>query len=637
MWKIKGKCCFWFLAFSLYFIPQLTAQGNDHEQHIASLRKAADKEAYLNALIDYFYGCFYKKQYFSTPELQGYIRDLSLYPEKDKNLNEYKIYYYLLLVDNARYQNRYGEVVFFAEKADLEIISFGDPFSFVAPIYKTAYLNDFKQYKSAINTFKTSKANNFKWRNYIKNSQKFPAVFTQYCSLLRQLAVSYANIKHTINVRKILDQFYQISSYNPFAKDTICTNKFNFEENYVYVQYLYHFTINKDKVNTLPVIKAYDSLVTLMYSEKIIADGLIPANGLVMKLDYYDYFQQADSFKKCLFSYKQLSSTVDIPVLEIDKYQAKYFTNLGDCKNALSLYNKIFENQTDRLNSVAVQQLDLEYVYREAEDIKHLAKVEKHKKERNERFVYGLGVLLIIGIGLTIFKFAQTKQINKLRLSNLKKMSDYQIDLLKQDKNQSLALLKEEIGKDLHDGISGSLASIDLQLIDVAEQEQNQIHKAKLNTIREQLTKIHIAIRSKSHKLFDEGKAIADSSFLLKLKNVIHFGLPADRYTTHLEIDEEALSYIDLSLRINLLYILQECIANIIQHSNATSVSILLSKSHQHLLLTVSDNGNPTKVKFKSGVVEGFKTLKHRMAAIGGTLDVVAEEGVHIMMEFPLI
>lgn len=83
--------------------------------------------------------------------------------------------------------------------------------------------------------------------------------------------------------------------------------------------------------------------------------------------------------------------------------------------------------------------------------------------------------------------------------------------------------------------------------------------------------------------------------------------------------------------------IIQESMTNIARHANATRVDISLTSDEQHLVLTVSDNGNGIAAGHKSDGF-GLVSMRERANAFGGNFQIISEpgRGLTIRVEFHL-
>jgi two-component system sensor histidine kinase UhpB len=84
----------------------------------------------------------------------------------------------------------------------------------------------------------------------------------------------------------------------------------------------------------------------------------------------------------------------------------------------------------------------------------------------------------------------------------------------------------------------------------------------------------------------------------------------------------------------------QECLQNIVKHSQATHVNLFLQSADKRIRLSVRDNGAGMSEKPEAGKPPSFGLagMRERAALLGGTLAVSSEpgEGVAVTLELPL-
>jgi two-component system sensor histidine kinase UhpB len=77
-----------------------------------------------------------------------------------------------------------------------------------------------------------------------------------------------------------------------------------------------------------------------------------------------------------------------------------------------------------------------------------------------------------------------------------------------------------------------------------------------------------------------------------------------------------------------LFRIVQEGLANIARHSVATLVMINMDRLEDGFSLTISDNGCGFDIDAVTGKGLGLQSMRERMQALDGSLDVVSTPGV---------
>lgn len=79
-----------------------------------------------------------------------------------------------------------------------------------------------------------------------------------------------------------------------------------------------------------------------------------------------------------------------------------------------------------------------------------------------------------------------------------------------------------------------------------------------------------------------------------------------------------------------LIATVKEAVSNILRHSNADSVSILLREHPGFYQLCVEDNGSVAAKSLDGGI--GLENMRERVEALGGTLRIRTEQGFQIFI-----
>ena len=209
-------------------------------------------------------------------------------------------------------------------------------------------------------------------------------------------------------------------------------------------------------------------------------------------------------------------------------------------------------------------------------------------------------LLLIIGLGYLLWY----RQKNKQKLALLKSA----ITAGEVEKNR--------IGRELHDGIAGSILKI------VYETEKDQIELS--NTLLTTYNKV----RNLSHQL--DGTPIHGELFFDRLIEVI----PEDNeeqifnlrlLPSNLELEEPYGTHI--------YRIIQELITNNLKHSKATKTNIEIVIVENSLSITYNDNGIGTE-NFKKG--NGYHSIENRVELLKGNVDVNSSTDIGFVVKISI-
>ena len=246
-------------------------------------------------------------------------------------------------------------------------------------------------------------------------------------------------------------------------------------------------------------------------------------------------------------------------------------------------------------------------------------------------------VLFIILIIVVVYSVIYSRQV-KTRI----RMEYYLKELeLAHQRVEELALLNERqrMARDLHDTLAQGLAGLVMQL------EALDAHLAKSN-VEKSRSIVHKSMRQARETLRDARKAIDDlratsseyEDFDQGVRNII------DEFKefSELQVEEKIVEGIHLSSLAteHCLFILSECLTNIVKHAFAKEVHVLLSTTENELILKIKDDGigfNPEKSNRQPGKY-GLLGLKERVRLLKGelTIESIPAEGTEVTVIVPI-
>lgn len=110
---------------------------------------------------------------------------------------------------------------------------------------------------------------------------------------------------------------------------------------------------------------------------------------------------------------------------------------------------------------------------------------------------------------------------------------------------------------------------------------------------------------------------------------VVHFDLPHDLPPLHKDSE------------LALFRAVQEALANVVRHANATSVEVCCRVDGQRLVITIVDDGHGFRegeslVSFEHAGRLGLVGMRERIGALGGSVEVTTAPGVTVQIELPV-
>lgn len=206
-----------------------------------------------------------------------------------------------------------------------------------------------------------------------------------------------------------------------------------------------------------------------------------------------------------------------------------------------------------------------------------------------------------------------------------------------QDYEINIATLNERnrISKEIHDHIGHLLSRALLQIGALLTLEKNPLIKEELSSLKVSLSEGMDSIRASIHNMHDE--SIDLYNVVLKLVKDFHF----------CEVDYQYNIIIPPPLKIRYCFIaiVKEALNNIMKHSNATKVTIVITEEPALYRLIIDDNGQTSektkalarRVILSSEYVSGMglQNMNERVRGLNGTLQIVADNGFKIFIAIP--
>lgn len=229
-----------------------------------------------------------------------------------------------------------------------------------------------------------------------------------------------------------------------------------------------------------------------------------------------------------------------------------------------------------------------------------------------------ISVLLVLSL-LTIIYLKDLKF--KKRLSILKEahiVRDFKIEQIE------MKIRKEErerIAQNLHDDLAGTLAAVKNSLDVVILESYTNHSDNSLSVMRKLVEKAYNDVRSASHDLFDSAQLSEEELFSQYIQQLGSMVFPSNKYAFNVDIDDDALQNIPLEKRFELIKVLKEAFTNIVKHSKASQVDLLVYQEQENLHISLKDNGIGFKKDIKKNSL-GIKSMKKRIKKINGLLNI---------------
>lgn len=221
-------------------------------------------------------------------------------------------------------------------------------------------------------------------------------------------------------------------------------------------------------------------------------------------------------------------------------------------------------------------------------------------------------------------KYQETRD-SSTELENMLKQKNREL-IESQDANVSMATLKERnrIAREIHDNVGHMLSRTILQtgaLMTIYKEEP--LHE-QIKSINESLSEAMNNIRESVHDLHDE-------SVDLKLSILETIKPLKENFNVEFEYDMSSMA--GRNIKYCFISIVKEATSNIIKHSNATNVYILMREHPGFFQLAVEDNGDSKIDAMHAGI--GLSNMRDRVESLMGNISISDEKGFKILVSIP--
>ena len=256
----------------------------------------------------------------------------------------------------------------------------------------------------------------------------------------------------------------------------------------------------------------------------------------------------------------------------------------------------------------------------------------------------------IFGFILAFFLWSHTRQYESLARNFRQSRDDSEEHaLLLSEKNKALlekqdyeiyaATLRERnrIAREIHDNVGHVLSRSILMTAACKTINKNEALDPLLGNLEESLNGAMNSIRSSVHDLHDDAVNLEDA-----IK-----GLVKDFTFCPVTLTYDMSRQVPRDVKYSLISITKEGLSNVMRHSNADSVNILLREHPALYQLCIEDNGtlgseipdiqtetDSNKMENVSGGM-GLSNIRDRVKALSGTVQITREKGFRIFVTIP--
>ena len=187
----------------------------------------------------------------------------------------------------------------------------------------------------------------------------------------------------------------------------------------------------------------------------------------------------------------------------------------------------------------------------------------------------------------------------------------------------------------LHDEFGQSLSATKLTLQSLAQAEKNAKNRKRIESSLESLENLIVKTRKLSHDL--RSPVLDDLGLFPALRGLVT--AQADSTGIALDFQAEEIERLDGEIETTAFRVVEEALANVVQHAKAKAATVAMKKDGDQLKLTITDNGKGFDIKkARAGKTFGLVGLEERVNLVGGTINVDSKpkKGTTIEVSLPL-
>lgn len=559
---------------------------------------------------------------------EEFVRLLSLYRDaawRKKRYYKYRPAYYIILANNAMLNNNLGEALFYAKQNEIENELLGNK-EFAAQYLQLRLLRRTHDYDGVKNLFNKEIDH---IRSFIDEEVDDKTILRNIQAIqfiqmaIRPLVINGHSelAQEGIAIAKdILDKAYE--NQHKLSSDILL----NRTKSIIYYADLDFYIESKDTIHESRTIQEFENF---MLSEDLnvgVYEKPFWKNYHLYLIEYHIKNKNIEKAQEHLHLLEKEEHAVS--PARLANYNSQISAISGDQQQSYSYIESAIELKNKEYQSTYSEITDLLYSYIEEEYDQMMLEYSQTKGEKQKALIYTAGLLAFLAVTIFITLLIKDKKKSKKKIQELNEFAQFAIE-----ETRSHTILEEQkkLGQELHDDFSGSLASV-LHLVDsLSNKTESSPTKEKLLDLRGNINDIYIAIKNKTHEIYHSTSANNTTQFKENITQFIQTAFNKKDYDLSIDIEDQAVNQLKLGHRVELLRILQGSISNIIRHSKATEVSLLLYKGADQVIFQISDNG----IGINNSMGFGLKSIQQRAQDLGGQLEIIADEGTTLIVNIP--
>ncbi len=544
----------------------------------------------------------------------------------------FRVDYYLINLNNPQMANLRGAAMYFAAKVTQEANRQGDPRPLIELAVKTSIFYNQKNYQKAVDVYEeNAQAVNEVLHTFQTDTTQFKAGLDAL-QFLSTVMNAYANLQDTANVLTIYGLASEIGQQLKLRNLTNRSNKLLAD--FALLEFDFVLASYQEKYDEAEQL--LDEIAVLRETYKGEATGFIDYMLIAWRTGHYLQIGAVDSAATYVKRYENTPAFSDADPAAVNGYKAKLAALRGNYQQAYSYLDTAYE-ENGKAQSRLMEEIDnLLYAHTEAESNKlALAHAEKGKRQRTGLLI-AFSTIALLTLVLIYMAVRRRNRRTRAQIEKLNLAANIQVAAMEEIKAQAVREEQKRLARDLHDGLSATLAGAKLRLELLTRECEPELAK-ELDTLHQQIELAYTIARGKSHQWYDTASGSEETDFKDRVQYLLDSALGDRHYTKMIHVDDEALANVPLDVRIDMLRIVQEALTNAIKHAKARRINILLYREAPSLFLSIKDDGKGANSKISPRAGIGIRSMKERAEQHGGQLFVEAgPQGTEVTAKIPI-
>jgi len=622
---------FFLLNISVLFAQNKDSVSNSYKKmHTEYVREKTHDTVYMRKVKELSTDILLQGLYIKPNELREYLKTYEKIAFSNKEYEKYRIDYYRMFLSNAALFQKRGEAMYFAEKVTREY-SLQNQHSLSESAHKIKIFVTSANIEKVIQVYNKEK-NFLKRIPYLlsKDSIKSSIAIDAF-HILSPVSSTYNQLGDSKNLSEIYDLSVRI--INELKKKKLDSNDLLSIDLHLLEQKFFISFVNKDYKSCSNILNEVEKLKN-KYKNKTDTTWLDYAL-TEWKIDFYLKANKVDSAQYYLKKYNDLPQISQDIKERILSYSAQVNFIKGNYKEAYEQLQKANVIGDSMKTNLTGELDDLLYSYTKAEDTQN-ALVLAEKTKSNQRLLFiCISIAFVIVIFSIIWFRVRRNRIIQNKIASLNNIANIQIATMEEMTFQAVKQEQIRLGEDLHNSTASSLSAIKYQIESLLMENDSIDYKPQLTTILKYVTDVYKHTRSKSHEWYSLSENKAEVLFYQQVYTNLEMFFPSNHYNKKVEIDQNVLEDISSAQKIELLKVIQEALSNIIKHSKARTISLMIFRENDNsFALIIKNDGKFNTQKESNGL--GIKSIISRISNMKGNVKINTQDGFEIYINIPI-